>query len=204
MLKKIFSIFLLIIVLLVNCGDEEYEVDYDEEKINFYYKDKKIILKNNLTIPVILAHRRINNDEMEDKEIENFIKYKVCEYIKYKDEVVVNYEDKLNQIIYLTSIVLPGKSKEIEFICKKDDEVLIEFYPVNYIFLSDNVYFINKNISEKEKRYKLYTDKDIENLNISELGKKEDLKTIDGIMIFVKEYALLDDFHEEIEFEIER
>ncbi len=198
MLKKTFFAFLLILFFLPGCGDDDYKVEYDENKVKFYYENKKIIFENNLEIPVVMDHIRVN-----DREVENFIKYKVCEYIKYKDIVVVNYKDKLNQIIYLTSIVLPGKKKEIDFILKKDDEVELEFYVVNYNFLSDNVYFINKKISDNEKKYKLYRKDDIINLNIENLEKKEEINILYGIMIFVKEYEALEDYLEEIDFEIE-
>ncbi len=199
MVKKTFFVFLLILFFLPGCGDEDYDVNYDEDKVKFYYENKKIIFENNLEIPVVMDHIRVN-----DREVENFIKYKVCEYIKYKDEVVVNYNDKLNQIIYLTSIVLPGKKKEMDFILNKDDEVELEFYTVNYNFLSDNIYFINKKISDNEKRYKLYQKDDIINLNIEGLKKKkEELNILEGIMIFVKEYEALEDYLEEIDFEIE-
>ena len=198
MLKKTFFAFLLILFFLPGCGDDDYKVEYDENKVKFYYENKKIIFENNLEIPVVMDHIRVN-----DREVENFIKYKVCEYIKYKDIVVVNYKDKLNQIIYLTSIVLPGKKKEIDFILKKDDEVELEFYVVNYNFLSDNVYFINKKIYDNEKKYKLYRKDDIINLNIENLEKKEEINILYGIMIFVKEYEALEDYLEEIDFEIE-
>lgn len=194
-MKKLFYLFILIIILLANCGEDEYDVDFDDEKLLFEYHDGKIIFENNTKYPIVLDHMRIN-----DREVTNFIKYNVCEYIKYKDEVVVNYNDDLNQIIYLTSIIIPGNKVIIEYTLKKDDYVELELYPVNYNFLSDNVYFINENISDHEKRYKLYSNTDIEELNISYFEEKENINKIDGIMIFVSEYAALADFLEEVEF----
>ncbi len=194
-MKKLFYLFILVIALLANCGEDEYEVDFDDEKLLFQYQDGKIIFENTTKYPVVLDHIRIN-----DREVTNFIKYDVCEYIKYKDEVVVNYNDDLNQIIYLTSIILPGNKVVIEHTLKKDDYVELELYPVNYNFLSDNVYFINENISDAEKRYKLYSNSDIEELNITYHEEKENINKLSGIMIFVSEYAALADFLEEVEF----
>ena len=117
-MKKLFYLFILVIALLAHCGEDEYEVDFDDEKLLFEYHDGKIIFENNTEYPVVLDHMRIN-----DREITNFIKYNVCEYIKYKDEVVVNYNDDLDQIIYLTSIIMPGNKVVIEHTLKKDEYV---------------------------------------------------------------------------------
>lgn len=197
--KKIILVLLLLIpFLFLQCGDDDYEVDYDDEKVQFKAEGDKIIFKNNLDVPVVLDNIKVN-----DKEVKSYIKYKTCDYVKYRDEVVINYNDKSNQVIHLTSIVLPGKRQEFDYKLKKEDEVELEFYPVTYMFLSDNVYFLNKKITENEVQYRLYLNEDIKKLNINKLKDKNNINKINGIMIFVKEYEILEDTFEELDFEVQ-
>ncbi len=201
MFKKKLLLMLIIPLLWMSCGDDDYDFDYDDEKVKFYHQGNTIIFENNLDVAVV-----IDNIKVDDKEVKSYIKYKTSGYTKCRNEVVVNYKDKSNQIIKLTSIVLPGKKKEVEYNLKIDNEVLLEFYPVNFNFVSDNIYFLDSNISEDEKRYRLYLKEDIKRLDIYGIDKKkkDEINEIDGIMIFVKEYESLEDTFEELDFDVEK
>ncbi|MBU1077293.1 MAG: hypothetical protein KKH98_08370 [Spirochaetes bacterium] len=198
MLRKTLTIILLSAFFFIHCGDDDYEVDYDKEKVFFGYKNGVIVFENNLNVPVILDNIKVN-----DKEIMSFIKYETCDYVKYRDEVVIDYKDKANQVIHLEHILLPGKKIEFSRQLKKKDEAVLEIYPVSYAFLSDNVYF-NQSTKDKDKeRYKLYGNEEIKKLDINGFKDKKDVDTIQGIMIFVKEYEQLEDTFEELEFEVD-
>ncbi|MDD5067297.1 MAG: hypothetical protein PHF84_09650 [bacterium] len=199
MIKRLFPIFILCFLFFLSCEDKEYKVDYDKKKVEVKYRDGIISFKNNLDVPVVLDNVKINENETA-----NFIKYKVCDYVKYRGEVVVNYSDKVNQIISLTSILLPGKTKEIKQEVRKGEEIVFEFSPVNYIFLSDNVYFLDRAISSNEVKYKQYPEGEVKKLKLSfiKTNERDKLTEIDGIMIYVKEYEALSDHleYKEMEF----
>lgn len=198
MLKRLLVITLFVVLIFIQCGDDDYEIDYDEDLVTFKNIENVIVFENNTKYLIVLDNIKVN-----EKEVKNFIAYKTSNYVKFRDEVVVNYNEKLNQIIHLKCILLPGKKKEIPYTLKTEDEVEIEFYPINYNFLSDNIYFIDKTITEKEIRYKLYPKGDLKKLNLNELSKDENRTELDGIMIFVKEYECLEDTFEEMDFEVE-
>jgi len=173
-------------------------VEFDEKQIECQISGNKLTIKNNSPYPVVFDEILQN-----DKSIISFIKYKNCSYIKYQDEVVLNIKDTENQYILLETILLPQRQKEIIVSAKEGDEFEILLYPVNYNFLSDNVYFKLEDYTDMESRYKLYSAADIKNLNFPfiDVTNKDKINEISGIMIYVSEYEDLTDFLEEIEFE---
>ena len=191
-------VLILILFILFACEQDEYEVEFDEKQIECQISGNKLTIKNNSPYPVVFDEILQN-----DKSIISFIKYKNCSYIKYQDEVVLNIKDTENQYILLETILLPQRQKEIIVSAKEGDEFEILLYPVNYNFLSDNVYFKLEDYTDMESRYKLYSAADIKNLNFPfiDVTNKDKINEISGIMIYVSEYEDLTDFLEEIEFE---
>jgi len=198
MRKYTLLIFLFLLFFFASCVDEDYETDFDDNDVKLEYKDNKIVFENNSPYPIILDYLKING-----KEVKNFIEYKVCDYYRTKNDVEINYSKDVNQIIYLSTILLPGKKFKINKTLKKKVRVTLLFYPVNYNFLSDNVFFLSKEISQTSKIYSLYQVDEVKNTVFITDENKESLTTIDGIMIYVKEYDILDDFLEEVNLELE-
>lgn len=191
---KKFLLAILIFLFLLNCKNKEYETDFDDEQIEISFTTNKIIIKNNSNYPIILQEILKNK-----RTILEFIEFKNCSFVKYQNEVLVNFNDSNNQIIMLNSIILPQKDKSINIPVEKNAKYRLEFYPVTYNFISDNIYFNFDRYSENELRYKNFSVDEIKNLNIPFMTNKE-TNEISGIMVYVSEYKNLTDFLEKIDF----
>lgn len=191
-------LFLVLCACFGSCKDDEYAVDYDKKKIELAYVDGRLVFRNNLDVPVVL-----DNFQKNRKEAASFIRYRVCDYVKYKQEVVVDYREKVNQIISLESILMPKKEKVLAEKLVRGDRIRVEFYPVQPLFLADNVYFFEKQIKPDELKYRLYPETNVKALNMAFTGtNRSGMSEISGIMIYVKEYEQLSDNLEKKEFEL--
>lgn len=191
---------MIFLLFIFACEEDEYAVDFDEQQIQYSIKEDKIVIKNNSPYPIVL------DDVMQNEKIvANYIKYKNCNYMKYQEEVMLDLTGQDNQYILIESVVLPKKEKVISINAKKGDRFEVSLYPVNYNFLSDNIYFKSEELSDKESRYKLFSSNEVKDLTIPFVKKKdpETVNEINGIMIYVSEYEDMIDFLEEIEFEYE-
>ncbi len=184
--------FLILTIILISISSlliakKAYDVDYDDDNVIITVKNGSIIIKNNLKYPIV-----IDNIKRNDGIVKNYLKIANCNYIKYQNEVNVDYTGKDMQIFLLNLIIKPKEEKKIQIKMKKDDEIRVEYYVVNYKFISDNIYLQEKNISDTEKKYKLFP---------IEYIKKQNKLT--GIMVYVTEYKMLIDNYEHPEITVE-
>ncbi len=188
-MKKLTS-FLFFTVLLLHisllAASNIYDVDYDDDNVIISVKGNTLTINNKLPYPIV-----IDNIKKNGKIIKNYLTVKNCNYIKYQNEVDVDYSGKDMQIFTLNLIIKPGKTKKISLKCKKGDELRVEYYVVNYEFMADNIYLKYKDISGTEKQYKLFP---------ADYIKKQ--KSLTGIMIYVAEYNMMIDNYEHPEIDV--
>jgi len=195
-MKKILIIIFTIVLIFFNCKEKEYKVDFDEDEIEIKIQNNILYIKNNSNYPVLLNEILLNK-----KSFKSFIDFKKCNFIKSHNEVILNLNDSNNQIIYLNSILLPNRDKGIilENNIEKGDKFRVILYPLNYKFISDNIYFEFKKYSDNDIGFKNFKPEELKNLDLPFITNKN-TNEIGGIMIYTSEFNKLEDFVEVIDY----